>query len=107
MLQRLDFDSVPYHTSLFTQKWLSKNLEDYTSPNIWPPNSPYFNTCDYNLCGAVKRDTNKTACNTIAELKDQTTKVVNKLPREQVRLDCTRFRHRLEKVVEVEGAYFE
>ena len=107
MLQRPNFDSVPCHTSLFTQKWLLESLEDYTSPNIWPPNSPYFNTCDYNLCGAVKGDTNRTACNTIAELKDQTTEVVNMLPMEQVRLACTRFRHRQEKVVQVEDAYFE
>lgn len=100
-------DSAPCHTSRFTQKWLSENLDDYTSPNIWPPNSPDCNPCDFYLWGAVERDTNRTACNTMAELKDRITVVFNKLPREQVKLACARFRPRLEKVVEVEGAYFE
>ncbi|QQP54616.1 Uncharacterized protein FKW44_007504 [Caligus rogercresseyi] len=50
-------------------KWLSENLDDYTSPNIWPPNSPDCNPCDFYLWGAVERGTNRTACNAMAELK--------------------------------------
>ena len=30
-------DSAPCHTSCTSQKWLLENLEDYISPNIWPP----------------------------------------------------------------------
>ncbi|QQP50608.1 Uncharacterized protein FKW44_011657 [Caligus rogercresseyi] len=40
-------DSAPCHTSCKTQKWLFENLEDYTSPNIWLPNSPDCNPCDF------------------------------------------------------------
>ena len=43
----------------------------------------------------------------MAELKDQITIMFNNLPREQVKLACTRFRPRLEKVVKSKGAYFE
>ncbi|QQP54867.1 Uncharacterized protein FKW44_007847 [Caligus rogercresseyi] len=32
-------DSAPCHTSHKTQKWL-ENLDDYTSPNIWPLTPP-------------------------------------------------------------------
>ncbi|QQP35015.1 Uncharacterized protein FKW44_023111 [Caligus rogercresseyi] len=92
-------DSAPCHTSCKTQKWLSENLDDYTSPNIWPPN--------FYLWGAVERDTNRTACNTMAELKARITLCFKKLPRDQVRCACSRFRSRLKKVVEVRGAYFE
>ena len=35
----------------------------------------------------------------MAELKDQITIMFNKFPREQVKLACTRFRPRLEKVI--------
>ena len=43
----------------------------------------------------------------MAELKDQITVVFNKLPREKGKCACDRFRPRLEKVVEAEGAYFK
>ena len=42
----------------------------------------------------------------MAELKNWIIVVFNKLPREQVKLACNRFRLRLEKVIEVELAYF-
>ena len=100
-------DSAPCHTSRKTQKWLSENLEDYTSPNIWPPNSPNCNPCDFYLWGAVERDTNRTACNTMAELKARITLCFKKLPRDQVRSACSRFQSWLEKVVKVRGAYFQ
>ncbi|QQP40452.1 Uncharacterized protein FKW44_014491 [Caligus rogercresseyi] len=90
-----------------TQKWLSENLDDYTSPNIWLPNSPDYNPCDFYPWGAVERDTNRTACNTMAELKARITLCFKKLPRDQVRCACSRFQSRLKTVVEVRGAYFE
>ncbi|QQP57068.1 Uncharacterized protein FKW44_001935 [Caligus rogercresseyi] len=105
---RLDsegLDALPH--SHKTQKWLSENLDDNTSPNIWPPNSPDCNPCDFYLWGAAERDTNRTACNTMAELKVRITLCFKKLPRDQVRCACSRFRSRLKKVVEVRGAYFE
>ncbi|QQP41220.1 Uncharacterized protein FKW44_015518, partial [Caligus rogercresseyi] len=77
-------DSAPCHTSHKTQKWLSENLDDNTSPNIWPPNSPDCNPCDFYLWGAAERDTNRTACNTMAELKVRITLCFKKLPRDQV-----------------------
>ncbi|QQP53137.1 Transposable element tcb2 transposase [Caligus rogercresseyi] len=100
-------DSAPCRTSRKTQKWLSENLDDYTSPNIWLPNSPDCNPCDFYPWGAVERDTNRTACNTMAELKARITLCFKKLPRDQVRCACSRFQSRLKTVVEVRGAYFE
>ncbi|QQP52414.1 Uncharacterized protein FKW44_004561 [Caligus rogercresseyi] len=100
-------DSAPCHTSRKTQKWLSENLDDYTSPNIWLPNSPDCNPCDFYPWGAVERDTNRTDCNTMAELKARITLCFKKLPRDQVRCACSRFQSRLKTVVEVRGAYFE
>ena len=57
--------------------------------------------------GAVKRDLNKSACNTLVELKNFIITLFKELPREQVKLACARFRPRLEKVVKVEAAYFK
>ncbi|KFM77814.1 Transposable element Tcb2 transposase, partial [Stegodyphus mimosarum] len=40
-------NSAPCHTSGKSQKWLSENFYDFTSPNVWPPNSPDLNPMDY------------------------------------------------------------
>ena len=90
-----------------TQKWLAQNLDDYTSLNIWPPNSPDCNPCEYYLWGVIERDTNRTSCNTMAKLKARITRCFKELLRDQVRSACARFRFQLEQVVEVRGAYFE
>ena len=43
----------------------------------------------------------------MAELKARITRCFKKLPRDQVRSACARFRSRMEQVVEVRGAYFK
>ena len=57
-------DSTPFHTSGKSQKWLSVNFSDYTSPNVWPPNSPDLNPMDYYAWGAVEIDANRRASTT-------------------------------------------
>ena len=52
-------DSAPCYTSGKRQKWLSANFYDYTSPNVWPLNSPDLNPMDYYVCGVVEKDTNR------------------------------------------------
>ncbi|QQP55818.1 Hypothetical protein FKW44_000272 [Caligus rogercresseyi] len=34
-----------------------------------PPNSSDFNPCDFTICSVVERNTNISACNTLAQLK--------------------------------------
>ena len=36
-------DLTSCHTSGISKKWLLANFYDYTSPNVWPPNSPDLN----------------------------------------------------------------
>jgi hypothetical protein len=43
----------------------------------------------------------------MVELKARITRCFKKLPRDQVKSACARFRYRLEQVVEVRGAYFK
>ena len=95
------------HSSFKTQRRLSENLYDFTSPNLWPPNSPDCNPMDYYVWGAVEKDTNRSACNTKAELVAKIKEVFEDLPRDTVRDACARFRSRLEAVVEADGGHFE
>ena len=39
-------DSDPCQTSWKRQKWLTANFCDYTSPNVWPSNTPDLNPMD-------------------------------------------------------------
>ncbi|XP_036355742.1 uncharacterized protein LOC118761705 [Octopus sinensis] len=48
-------DSAPCHPTEKSQKWLSENVYDLTSPNFWPSNSPD--------CYPTNKDTNLSACN--------------------------------------------
>ena len=48
----------PTATAGKNQKLLSAILCDYTSPNVWPPNSPALSPVDYYVWGAVEKDTN-------------------------------------------------
>lgn len=100
-------DSAPCHTSGKNQKWLSANFYDYTSPNIWPPNSPDLNPMDYYVWDAVEKDTNRRASTTKAELINIIKAVFETLPRESVKSACSRFRGRIEAVIDANGGYFE
>ena len=53
-----------------SKKWLLTNFSVYTSPNVWPPNSPDLNPMDYYVWGAVEKDTNCCASTTKAQLID-------------------------------------
>ena len=48
-------DSAPCHTSGKSQKWLLANFYDYTSPNVWPSNSPDLNPMDYCVWAQLRR----------------------------------------------------
>lgn len=100
-------DSAPCHTSGKSKKWLSENFYDFTSPNVWPPNSPDLNPMDYFVWGAVEKDTNRTSSNTKAQLMDKIKTVFEALPRETVASACSRFRSRIEAVIDANGGYFE
>ena len=100
-------DSAPCHTSGKCQKWLSANFYDYTSPTVWPPNSPDLNPMDYYVWEAVEEDTNRRASTTKAQLIDKIKVVFFNFPRETVTSVCSRFRSRIEAVIDASGGYFE
>lgn len=100
-------DSAPCHTSRRSLAWLSDNFSDHITPDMWPPNSPDCNPLDYYVWGAVERETNKTPCKTKDELKARIMATFNNLNKETVQKSCSRFRSRLEAVVEANGDFIE
>ena len=100
-------DSVPCHTSGKSHKWLPANFCNYTSPNVWTPNSPDLDLMDYYVWGAVEKDANRRTCTTKAQLIDRIKAVFETLVRGSVTSTCSRFRGRIEAVIDANGCYFE
>ena len=90
-----------------SQKWMLAIFYDYTSPNVWLQNSPDLNPMDYYVCGAVEKDTIHRASTTKAQLIDRIKVVFETLPRETVTSACSRFRSRIETVMDANGGYFQ
>ena len=100
-------DSAWRHSVFFIQDgqrrtlaWLSDNFSDHSTPDMWPPNSPDCNPLDYYVWGEVERETNATLCNTKDELRARIMAIFPNLNKETVQKSCSRFRSRLEVVVE-------
>ena len=100
-------DSAPAHKAEVTQEWLAQNLHDHVTPNMWPPSSPDLNPMDYYVWGVVEKETNKRPHSTKESLKATILHVMGILQEEPLILACSRFRNRLEAVIEAEGVFIE
>ena len=97
----------PCHTSGKSQKWPTANFYDYTSANVWPPNSQDHNPMDYYAWGAAEKGANRRTSTTKAQLIDRIKAAFETLPMDSVTSACSRFRGRIEAVIDANGGSFE
>ena len=100
-------DSAPAHKARKTQAWCYENLPYHWSPDLWPPSSPDCNPLDYFVWSVVEAGVNKTAHNTVGELKATIVEEMEELDRRALVRACSSFRPRLEQVIKAEGGFFE
>jgi len=100
-------DGAPAHTSHLVQNWLSDNIDMFWSKDFWPPNSPDLNPLDYYVWGVVERDSNKARHPNVASLQAAIEAAFIKMDRAQLQTACSRFRNRIEAVIEAQGGYIE
>ena len=100
-------DSEPSHTAYATQEWLAENFHDHVTPNMWPPSSPDANPLDYYVWGVVERETNKHPHNTITSLTEAITTVMTNMDKEHLIRACSRFRQRIEAVIDADGYFID
>ena len=100
-------DSATCHTSGKCQKWSLANFYDYTSSNVWTPNSPDLNPMDYYVSGTVEKDVNHCASTTKAQLIEKIKAFFETLPRESPTSACSKFQDWIESVIDINCAYFE
>ena len=98
-------DGAPAYNSKRTQDWCRENLPFFWEKEIWPPSSPDCNPLDYFVWGVAERDVNRSPHNTKQSLITSINEVFANMSRENVIKACSRFRSRLEEVVEAEGDF--
>ena len=100
-------DSAPCHTAKVVIKWLRENVPHFWSPWHWPPNSPDCNPLDYWLWHRVVRVACKTHHNSLDQLKHDISKAFRSLEMEEVERDVSKFRRRLQSVIDANGWHIE
>ena len=100
-------DSAPAHKSKETQAKLQKEYYDSVPFSHWTPSLPDQNPLDYFVWSYVENITNMTSHNTKASLIEAIRRVIAELPPALVEKACSKFRIRIEAVIEAEGGYIE
>lgn len=100
-------DGAPAHTSNRTQEWLNRNMAEFWSKEMWPPQSPDLNPLDYSVWANVEKDACKTSHTSVAALKRAITNCWKKMTVDYIVGTCNSFRHRLESVVRAKGGHIE
>jgi len=96
-------DSAPAHRARPTVKLLEKEVPDFISPSLWPPNSPDLNPVDYKIWSLVQERVYQQHRRTVNALlqsgKLSTMRVIDAAIRQ--------WRERLLACVEAKGGHFE
>lgn len=79
----------------------------FWSKDLWPPNSPDLNPLDFFVWGVIERDSNKSRHANRDSLAIAIQNAFANLDPSILAKACSRFRPRIEAVLEVNGGYIE
>ena len=94
-------------TSPKRQVWLQKECYDFVPFSHWFRSSPDLNLLDYFVWSYIENITNMTSHNTKTSLIAAIHRVFTVLPSALVKKECSKFRIRIEAVIEAKGGYIE
>ena len=103
----LQQDSAPAYTNHSVQNWLSDSFDMFWSEEFWPHNSLDLNSSNYYIWSVVERASNKSSHSNVNSLKATIMQTFQVMDREQMKQACSRFRPRMEAVIEAVGDYIE
>ena len=98
-------DSAPCHASKSTADFLRRNSVEFWPKAMWPPASPDLNPLDYAIWSRLVRDVNKVRHTNKDELKKAIVDAWEDMDADYLKHVTGRFRSRLERVLEGDGAY--
>jgi inhibitor of nuclear factor kappa-B kinase subunit alpha len=99
-------DGAPCHTAKSTQNWLGDHL-NFWSKETWPPSSPDLNPLDFSIWAYVQARACAHQHSNIESLKESVSKEWSKMPASYIRTVCSKFRPRIEAVIEAGGGYID
>ena len=98
-------DSAPCHASVSTAEFLRKQSVEFWPKSMWPPASPDLNLLDYAIWSQLVRQVNKVRHTNKDELKNAIIQAWGDMDADYLKHVTGRFRSRLERVLEGDGAY--
>jgi len=99
-------DGAPCHTAKSVQKWLRENL-NFWSKEMWPPSSPDLNPLDFSIWAYVQAKACKSQHPNLEAMRIAVSKVWNNMSSSYIKKTCSKFRPRIEAVIEAEGGYID
>uniref|UniRef100_A0A914XGD6 Tc1-like transposase DDE domain-containing protein n=1 Tax=Plectus sambesii TaxID=2011161 RepID=A0A914XGD6_9BILA len=100
-------DGALAHTSQLIQNRLSDNVDMFWSKDFWPPNSPDLNPLDYYVWSVVETQTYKSRHPNVASLRAAIESAFAAMDRDHWKTACSRFKARIEGVIEAQGGYID
>lgn len=100
----LHHDNAPPHTALVIREFLTKHS---TTVMPQPPYSPDMAPCDFFLFPKLKRPLKGQRFSTIEEIKEESLKVLNAIPKTEFQKCFEDWKKRWHKCIISEGEYFE
>lgn len=99
-------DGAPCHTAKVVQTWLDANLK-YWPKDMWPPSSPDLNPLDFSIWASVQAKACDRQHPNLDSLRTSVAKAWADLSADSIRTVCSRFRARLEAVINANGGYID
>jgi transposase len=101
-------DGARAHTAGESLQYLRENVPQLLEPEMWPPNSPDLNPCDYSIWGLLEKNVyHGRKITSLPELKSTILQEWDKLPQEVIDRCIDSFKPRLNRVIEAEGGHIE
>ena len=99
-------DGAPSHTSRATQAWLKEHL-NFWDKTTWPPSAPDLNPLDFSIWAYVAAEACKIQHPNLESLKKAVKKAWTNLSEDYIVKTCSRFRPRVQAVIDAEGGLID
>jgi len=100
-------NNAPAHRAGDTVEFLSRNTPDFSSPLLWPPNSPDLNPVDYEVWGVVQQRVYRSRIRDVDHLKQSLVEKWRCFDQNIIDWAVRQWRVRLRACVRANGGHFE
>lgn len=96
VVKPVDGDCSLWETEYLSTRW-----------DFWPPNSPNLNPLDYYVWGVIERQSNKSKHSSVNIFRGAIEAEFRVINRDQLKTACSRYKARIEQVIDAKAGYLE